>query len=71
MAVTLTLSVGLVIVSLGVVTTMIVISQVVVAPVSISMIITGRGLELGVSQVGGDIHSLTETITKSLPETVV
>ena len=77
MAVTLTLSVGLVIVSLGVVTTVIVIRLVVVTPVPVVMVIAGRGLELSVSQMGGDIHTniITEAVTKpvtiTLPEAVV
>ena len=75
--VTLTLSVGLVIVGFRVVTTVIVIRLVVVTPITMVMVIAGRGLELSVSQMGRDIHTniITEAVTKTatitLPQAVV
>ena len=52
-------------------TSMIVITMVMMTPIPISMVIAGRGLELCVSQMSGDIHSITETITKFLSEGVI
>ena len=70
MAVTLTLGVGLVIVTLGVVTPVIVVRLVVMAPVPLVMVIAGRGLELSVSQLGRDIHSLTYSPTEAIAKVV-
>ena len=74
-AVALAVCVGLVVVCLGVVTPVIVIRLVVVTPVPVMMVIAGRGLELRVCQLGGDIHSVTnsntEAVIKALPEAVV
>ena len=50
---------------------MIIITIVMVAPIPISMVIAGRGLELCVSQMGGDIHTITETITNKFLSYVV
>ena len=70
MAVTLTLGVGLLIVSLGVVTTVIVVRLVVVAPVTVVVVIAGRGLEFSVSQLGRHIHSLTHSLTEAIAKVV-
>ena len=78
-AVTLTLGVWLVMVSLGVVTPVIVVRLVVMAPVPVVVVIAGRGLELSVGQMGRDIHSLAHSlteasakaVTKTLPEAVI